>query len=64
MVAPTNEDIACVDHHHRRGAWRGGVHLVHAFFPEMDLVGIKNIVDLVSFVFASSGLLHIQVNLI
>ena len=40
MVAPTNEDVACVDHHHRRGARRGGVHLVHVFFPVWSVVTI------------------------
>ena len=42
MIAPTNEDVACVHHHHRRGPRRGGVHLVHAFFPVWIYISVEH----------------------
>ena len=43
MVAATNEDVTSVNDHHRGGPGHRRVHLVHALFPEVGVVGFLSI---------------------
>ena len=45
MVAPANEDVTSVNDHHSGRIGHRRVHLVHAFFPEVDVVGFRNFIS-------------------
>ena len=45
MVAATDKDVTSVNDHHSGGIGHRRVHLVHAFFPEVDVVGFRNFIS-------------------